>query len=63
MNRPTQSKINATAGIGSAVNVGVYILAQRDLIPQDAVVDALVVANVVSQGLIVVFRTWFTGTK
>jgi len=60
MNKATVSKINYAASFQALVNVGVYWLAQRGIIPQDAVVDVLVIGNTFSATLIGVFRTWFT---
>jgi hypothetical protein len=60
INSPLRSKINATAAITSATNVGIYFLAERGFIPADAVIDALVVGNVAAQALIAVLRSWFT---
>jgi len=60
INRPFVSKINWTVFIQSMTNVAVYFLADQGVIPQEAVVDVLVAANIVSGGLIAVFRTWFT---
>lgn len=60
MNKPAKSKINYTAAFQAAVNVGVYFLANNGIIPQDAVVDALVIGNTFSAMLIATFRTWFT---
>jgi hypothetical protein len=59
-NHPAKSKINANAAITSATNVGIYFMANQGIIPQDAVIDALVIGNVASQALQSVFRTWFT---
>tara|TARA_R110000782_G_scaffold106459_5_gene194716 strand:- start:10175 stop:10369 length:195 start_codon:yes stop_codon:yes gene_type:complete len=60
INSPANSKINANAAFTSITNVGIYVLANQGLIPQDAVIDALVIGNVISQALQSVFRTWFT---
>ena len=60
INAPTASKINATAVIQAAVNLATYALYKRGYIPAEALADALVLANLVSAGLISVFRTWFT---
>lgn len=60
INAPTASKINATAGIQSAVNMVAYALYNQGHIPAEALADALVIANTLSAALIWVFRTWFT---
>ena len=60
INPPIKSKINWTATIQSSVNVGSWWLYQQGYLPQEAMVDVLVVANTISAGVIYVFRTWFT---
>lgn len=60
INPTSRSKIAHTAGIQSAFNVLVYIAISRGVIPEEAAVDALLIANTVSGGLIYVFRRWFT---
>lgn len=60
INHPAKSKINLAASVQSLANIGVYFLNNYGFIPDAAVVDALVVANTASAGLIFVFRTWFT---
>jgi hypothetical protein len=59
-NHPARSKINANAAITSTTNVGIYYLYHHGLIPQEAVIDSLVLGNLAAQGLQSVFRTWFT---
>lgn len=60
VNPPVRSKINWAAGIQSLANVGVWLMYAAGWIPKEAVVDALVVGNTASAGLIFVFRTFFT---
>lgn len=62
MNKPAHSKINYTATLQASVNVGIYFMASYGLVPQEAVVDVLIVGNTVSALLIATFRTWFTGS-
>lgn len=60
INPPTASKINLTAFITALLNILVYVAVHRDWIPQDAVVDVLVMGNMLAAALVGVFRTWFT---
>tara|TARA_R110000772_G_scaffold45492_5_gene104243 strand:- start:4143 stop:4337 length:195 start_codon:yes stop_codon:yes gene_type:complete len=60
INSPARSKINMAAGIQSLSNMGVYGLVHWGYIPQEAVMDALIVGNVASAAMIGTFRTWFT---
>lgn len=60
INSAHQSKINYAAAFQALVNVGVYGLVKWGFIPQEAVLDALVVGNTVSAAVIGTFRTWFT---
>ena len=48
------------AGIQSLSNMGVYGLVHWGYIPQESVMDALIVGNVASAAMIGTFRTWFT---
>lgn len=63
INPPVKSKINGAATMQSCVNVGAWLLYQNGYIPQEAMIDVLVIANTISAGIIATFRTWFTGSK
>ena len=59
MNKATQSKINWTAAIMAVVN----ILVISDVVPAAYEVPISTLVNTLGPGLIIVFRTWFTGAK
>ena len=59
MNKPIKSKINYTGGVISIIG----LIAAYDVIPPEAEEHMVELAMIGVGPLIIVFRTWFTGSE